>query len=60
MQKQGILAQYLGLIKAYEQADWELTGEYCERIKFSNDLQPEIYNQAVTWGNEQLQVMECN
>ena len=60
VQKQGILAQYLGLIKAYEQADWELTGEYCERIKFSNDLLPEIYNQAVTWGNEQLQVMECN
>ncbi|TMP82900.1 EAL domain-containing protein [Pseudoalteromonas phenolica] len=60
VQKQGILAQYLGLIKAYEQADWELTGEYCERIKFSNDLLPEIYNLAVTWGNEQLQVMECN
>ncbi|GMM86089.1 EAL and HDOD domain-containing protein [Pseudoalteromonas sp. MTN2-4] len=59
VQKQGILAQYLGLIKAYEQADWEMTGEYCERIKFSNDLLPEIYNQAVTWGNEQLQVMEC-
>ena len=60
VQKQGILAQYLGLIKAYEQADWELTVEYCERIKFSNDLLPEIYNQAVTWGNEQLQIMECD
>ncbi|RZQ52997.1 EAL domain-containing protein [Pseudoalteromonas phenolica] len=58
VQKQGILAQYLCLIKAYEQADWELTGEYCERLKFSNDLLPEIYNQSVTWGNEQLQVME--
>jgi len=57
--KQGILAQYLGLIKAYEQADWVLTGEYCERIKFDNDALPEIYNQALAWGNEQLQIMEC-
>jgi EAL and modified HD-GYP domain-containing signal transduction protein len=60
VQKQGMLAQYLGLIKAYEQADWELTGEYCERIRFSSDLLPEIYNQAVYWGNEQLQIMECD
>jgi EAL and modified HD-GYP domain-containing signal transduction protein len=60
VQKQGMLAQYLGLIKAYEQADWELTGEYCERIRFSSDLLPEIYNQAVSWGNEQLQIMECD
>ena len=60
VQKQGILAQYLGLIKAYEQADWELTGEYCERIKFSNESLPKIYNQALAWGNEQLQVMECD
>jgi EAL and modified HD-GYP domain-containing signal transduction protein len=60
VQKQGMLAQYLGLIKAYEQADWELTGEYCERIGFSSDLLPEIYNQAVSWGNEQLQIMECD
>jgi len=59
VQKQGILAQYLGLIKAYEQADWQLTSEYCERIKFSNDTLPELYNLAVAWSNEQLQVMEC-
>jgi EAL and modified HD-GYP domain-containing signal transduction protein len=59
VQQQGILAQYLGLIKAYEQADWQLTGEYCERIKFTNDTLPELYNLAVAWSNEQLQVMEC-
>jgi len=58
IEKQGVLAQYLEIIRAYEQADWELTNDFCERIDCSKEVLPEIYNQAVSWSNTQLKTME--
>lgn len=54
---QGILADYLHLMKFYEQANWEEATALIERLQLAADKVPDAYHEAVHWANEQMQIM---
>lgn len=58
LQQQGALATYLSIVKDYEQANWENAQTTCRSIDLDPTCLAQAYNDAVTWCNEQMQVIE--
>ncbi|MFY8326120.1 EAL and HDOD domain-containing protein [Pseudoalteromonas sp. ZZD1] len=55
--EQGILAQYLRLVKLYEQANWEGANAIKNELGLAADKVPDSYHEALSWANEQMKVL---
>ena len=53
---EGLLAQYLNLVKFYEHADWEAANEIAKQLNLGEEV-ANAYHDALTWVNEQMQLM---
>lgn len=53
---EGLLAQYLNLVKFYEHADWEAANEIAKQLNLGEEV-TNAYHDALTWVNEQMQLM---
>lgn len=53
---EGLLAQYLNLVKFYEHADWEGANNIAQQLKLGEEV-ADAYHEALTWVNEQMQLM---
>ncbi|ASM50694.1 putative signal transduction protein [Pseudoalteromonas espejiana DSM 9414] len=53
---EGLLAQYLNLVKFYEHADWEAANNIAQQLKLGEEV-ADAYHEALTWVNEQMQLM---
>ncbi|KPH63960.1 diguanylate phosphodiesterase [Pseudoalteromonas porphyrae] len=54
---EGLLAQYLRLVKLYEQANWQGANAIQEQLGLATDKVPDAYHDAVNWANEQMRVL---
>ena len=55
--EKGILAQYLRLVKQYEQANWQGANAIQDELGLAADKVPDAYHDAVHWANEQMKVL---
>jgi len=55
--EQGILAQYLRLVKLYEQANWEGANAIKNELGLAAEKVPDSYHEALSWANEQMKVL---
>ena len=55
--EEGILAQYLRLVKQYEQANWQGANAIQDELGLAADKVPDAYHDAVHWANEQMKVL---
>ncbi|TMO62566.1 EAL and HDOD domain-containing protein [Pseudoalteromonas aurantia] len=58
LEAKGTLADYLSIATEYEQAQWDKAQGSCNKMNLDPACLPEIYNEAVSWSNEQMQVIE--
>lgn len=56
--KKGVMAALVKLVEFIEQAEWDKTMVIMEKLKLDKDKVVEHYNQAVTWADEQTQVID--
>ncbi len=54
---EGLLAEYLGLVKCYEQAMWQAANVSIEKLGLDAKLLPDAYHEAVQWANEQMRAL---
>lgn len=54
---EGLLAEYLGLVKCYEQAMWQAANVAIEKMGLDAKLLPDAYHEAVQWANEQMRAL---
>ena len=57
VENEGILAEYLGLVKCYEQAMWQAANVAIEKLGLDAKLLPDAYHEAVQWANEQMRAL---
>ncbi|RVU37630.1 HDOD domain-containing protein [Rheinheimera riviphila] len=57
---EGLLAEYLGLVKCYEQAMWQAANVAIEKLGLDAKLLPDAYHEAVQWANEQMRALGDN
>ncbi|OBP14591.1 diguanylate phosphodiesterase [Rheinheimera sp. SA_1] len=57
---EGLLAEYLGLVKCYEQAMWQSANVAIEKLGLDAKLLPDAYHEAVQWANEQMRALGDN
>ena len=57
LEEQGVLAQYLRLVKKYEQANWQGAAAIKEELGLSAAKIPDAYHDAVNWANEQMKML---
>lgn len=53
---EGLLAQYLNLVKHYEKADWSQANEIIKTLNLGEKV-PDAYHEALSWVNEQMSLM---
>ncbi|UPQ87144.1 EAL and HDOD domain-containing protein [Vibrio sinaloensis] len=56
LNNQGILGSILTLTKAYEQAEWDAIGQYCEQLGIEQETLSECYDASVKWTADLLSV----
>ncbi len=54
---EGLLAEYLGLVKCYEQAMWQAANVAIDKLGLDAKLLPDAYHEAVQWANEQMRAL---
>lgn len=54
---EGLLAQYLRLVKQYEQANWQGANAIKDELGLAAEKVPDAYHDAVHWANEQMKVL---
>ena len=54
LKDEGVLAQYLQLVKHYEKAHWESANAIIEQLNLDAKKVPDAYHDAVQWANTQL------
>ena len=54
---QGLLAEYLSLVKCYEQAHWQDANSAIARLGLDAKSLPDAYHEAVQWANEQMRAL---
>lgn len=54
---EGLLAEYLGLVKCYEQAMWQAANVAIEKLGLDAKQLPDAYHEAVQWANEQMRAL---
>lgn len=54
---EGLLAEYLSLVKCYEQAMWQAANVAIEKLGLDAKLLPDAYHEAVQWANEQMRAL---
>ncbi len=57
VERSGLLAQYLDLVEAYEQANWDKAEQATTALKLENNKVPDAYHEAVQWANAQMVAM---
>jgi len=57
IEQQGPMADYLALVKLYEQAHWEEAQEWIQRLRLDNKAVPDAYHSSVQWANEQMKAL---
>lgn len=57
---QGLLAEYLSLVKCYEQAHWQEANSAIARLGLEAKTLPDAYHEAVQWANEQMRALGDN
>ncbi|KZN65164.1 diguanylate phosphodiesterase [Pseudoalteromonas luteoviolacea CPMOR-1] len=57
LQGEGILAQYLNLVMAYEQANWADASKLTEQLNLQAQSLPELYSEALQWCDQQVEAM---
>jgi c-di-GMP-related signal transduction protein len=57
---EGLLAEYLGLVKCYEQAMWQAGNVAIDKLGLDAKLLPDAYHEAVQWANEQMRALGDN
>ncbi len=57
LKNDGPMADYLNLVKYYEQADWEGANKIKERLGLDAKKVPDAYHEAVQWANVQMKAM---
>jgi len=57
---EGLLAEYLGLVKCYEQALWQAANVAIDKLGLDAKLLPDAYHEAVQWANEQMRALGDN
>lgn len=57
VENEGLLAEYLGLVKCYEQALWQAANVAIEKLGLDGKLLPDAYHEAVQWANEQMRAL---
>ncbi|PCC13380.1 EAL and HDOD domain-containing protein [Pseudoalteromonas sp. JB197] len=53
---EGLLASYLNLVKFYEQGNWQAANEISQQLGLGDKV-PDAYHEAISWVNEQMQLM---
>ena len=53
----GPMAQFLQLIKFYEQAAWSDANDLIQSLKLDAKLVPDAYHTAIQWANEQMKAL---
>lgn len=56
LNEEGVLAQYLRLVKRYEQANWQGAEAIQQELGLAATKVPDAYHDAVNWANEQMSV----
>ena len=54
---QGLLAEYLALVKCYEQGLWQQANLAIEKLGLDGKVLPDAYHEAVQWANEQMRAL---
>lgn len=54
---EGLLAEYLGLVKCYEQAMWQAANVAIDKLGLDAKVLPDAYHEAVQWANEQMRAL---
>ncbi|KZN32929.1 diguanylate phosphodiesterase [Pseudoalteromonas luteoviolacea CPMOR-2] len=57
LQGDGLLADYLALVMAYEQAKWEEASQLTDKLGLVAEELPELYREALQWCDQQIEVM---
>ncbi|NOU49657.1 HDOD domain-containing protein [Pseudoalteromonas sp. JBTF-M23] len=57
--REGPLAHLLLIVQSYEQADWLTAQKQCRALNINPEILPLIYNDALSWCDEQMQVLAC-
>lgn len=57
LKREGRLAEYLGLVEAYEKAKWNEANEIQAQLKLNADEIPTAYHDALQWANIQMDAM---
>ncbi|EAW25813.1 hypothetical protein ATW7_09858 [Alteromonadales bacterium TW-7] len=56
LDNEGLLAQYLNLVKHYEKADWSQANDISTALNIADKV-PDAYHEALSWVNEQMSLM---
>ena len=56
LDNEGLLAQYLNLVKHYEKADWSKANDISKALNIADQV-PDAYHEALSWVNEQMSLM---
>ena len=54
---QGDLAALLGVVRSYENSQWQQSAQQLDALNIEQDLLPSIYRDAVAWSNERMEYM---
>ncbi|MDX1676980.1 EAL and HDOD domain-containing protein [Arsukibacterium sp.] len=57
VENNGILAEYLTLIKYYEAAQWQQANQAINQLGIAPNKIPDAYHTAVQWANEQMKAL---
>ncbi len=57
VENQGLLADYISLIKHYESAHWKEANQAIVALQLPNEKVPDAYHTAVQWANEQMKAL---
>lgn len=56
LDNEGLLAQYLNLVKYYEQANWSAANDITTELNLGEKV-PDAYHEALAWVDEQMHLM---
>lgn len=57
VEKEGVLADYVQLIKFYETAQWQEASQAISALQLPSEQVPNAYHTAVQWANEQMKAL---
>lgn len=57
VEKEGVLADYVQLIKFYETAQWQEANKAISALQLPSEQVPNAYHTAVQWANEQMKAL---